>query len=508
MIVQELVATLGFEAKHGQFANVFALLDHVKDYFEKVLAVIEGGFDKAFEAINQTAESANMFSREAAKFGVGTQALQELAYAANMGDVSVESLLHGLKLMSKAAHEAGQGNAEALSALSGVRLRDAAGAIRPVEELISDLSAQFQKMPAGAERTARALTLFGRSGTDMIPFLSMGPEEIARYRVEAEKLGYVINDKVIAASEKWETEGKRLQGALTGVRNAFAADLIEKVSGLFEKLRATIATKGFARAVQFLSRAFGALLDGLGFVVDAFEWFLSNDTRVEVALFAVSSALAGVTLAAMSAGSASIAAGAATIAAWAGAAAPFLLLGGLIALIFDDVYTYLIGGKSLLGKFIAEIDKVNPNDNALVQLFKSLASLVFDVTDPAKWKRFRDTLVSTFVELAAKLKAAFPPLVWQIATAGAEFAGHQAAGGAALAERIFAKSEEAQTVGTRNNVERASTGAVTFNNPVTVNVPPGSDAHEIANLVSRRVREENLTMLREAGAATSGAYVK
>lgn len=54
-----------------------------------------------------------------------------------------------------------------------------------------------------------------------------------------------------------------------------------------------------------------------------------------------------------------IAAAASTAAAWIGAAAPFLLIGGLIAgllLALDDVRVYMAGGDSLFGRWKAKID--------------------------------------------------------------------------------------------------------------------------------------------------------
>ena len=495
MIVQELIATLGIEAEHGQFANVFALLDHVKEALEMVIGPFEKAFEKAWEAIEETAESATKFNREADKFGISAQSLQELAYAANMGDVGIDTLTNGMKFLSKSAVAAGEGGAEAMKAFAGIKTRDANGNLLQMEDLLENVAEKFATLPAGPEKTARAMAIFGRAGTDMLPFLNMGKEKIAEFRQEAERLGLVISEDMIKASERWEEESKRFSASLTGLRNAFAAPTIELVAELYERLSKVLATKGMARIVQFLSRAFYAVVDALNLAVDGLGWFLSNDTRVEFALFVVTSALVGMALAAGSAASSMIAAAASTIAAWVAAAAPFLLIGALIALIVDDLYTYFVGGDSLLGRFLDDIGKVNPEDHPLVQLFKRAADLVFDITDPAKWKRMGDAIRLMFADLAKAARDALPPAVWEVMVKGGRMMNNVMK---PIADKVISTAQAATGMGdVPSNVNPIQRQHVLIQSPITITVPPGTDAHGVAQATRKAVHEVLTTVLTE-----------
>lgn len=85
-------------------------------------------------------------------------------------------------------------SASAMAQKLGVDFLDAAGQVKPMSEILPGLADQFKAMPDGAEKTALAAQLFGRSGAQMIPFLNKGSAGIADLTAKAKDMGLIIDD--------------------------------------------------------------------------------------------------------------------------------------------------------------------------------------------------------------------------------------------------------------------------------------------------------------------------
>jgi hypothetical protein len=84
-------------------------------------------------------------------------------------------------------------------------------------------------MEDGAEKTARAMELFGRSGATLIPLLNQGADGIAEMRQEAHDLGLVISDETARAAEALNDDLTRLKGSALGLARGIASELIPRM---------------------------------------------------------------------------------------------------------------------------------------------------------------------------------------------------------------------------------------------------------------------------------------
>ena len=201
IVVEEIAALIGAKIDEGEFADVFALFDHVADYASKVVGLIEEGISKGFETIDKVAESGDYLGDLAARYGESAAAIQELGYVATLSGSSTDELTGSLKFLAKAASDAADGGKEAIKAFGGVKLKDAQGQIRPLEDLIMDLSDSFNSLPDDANKAARAMTLFGRDGAKLVQMLNRGSDGIAALRAEAVRSGAVLSEAAFAAAE-------------------------------------------------------------------------------------------------------------------------------------------------------------------------------------------------------------------------------------------------------------------------------------------------------------------
>ncbi len=133
------------------------------------------------------------------KTGLSTSAIQELGFAAKMTGVSAEGMNQGLMRLSRTMANAQQGSAQAEEAFKSVGLSAEQLADMPLDQVLGKVADAFARSEDGATKSAIAMQLFGKSGTDMIPLLDKGSAGIEELRAKAQELGIVMgNDDVEA----------------------------------------------------------------------------------------------------------------------------------------------------------------------------------------------------------------------------------------------------------------------------------------------------------------------
>jgi hypothetical protein len=150
-----------------------------------------------------------------ARTGVAQGALIGLRNAAALSDVENEKLQAGLTRLNVAMVDAADGNAAAEAKFKrlGISVKNAAGEVRPTDQVFKDLGDRFKDMPNGAEKAAAAVSIFGKAGADLIPLLNGGREAMEAFNFE-------LSDEFAARSELFndtltilgfKTEGFKLQ---------------------------------------------------------------------------------------------------------------------------------------------------------------------------------------------------------------------------------------------------------------------------------------------------------
>lgn len=112
----------------------------------------------------------------------------------------------------------------------GFSMMDANGTMKDTHHLLMDISDKFKGMPDGIEKNALAMKLFGKSGTDMIPFLNKGSEGIADLEKEASKFGLVIGQDSVDAMTKNKLAHRQMHAAWEGMQVMIGEKLMPIVS--------------------------------------------------------------------------------------------------------------------------------------------------------------------------------------------------------------------------------------------------------------------------------------
>lgn len=307
--------------------------------------------------------------------GTSTEELQILGFAAERTGGSLEDIGTGLKFLSKnliAAAEGGKKQEDAFVSL-GLSVRTAGGEMKTAGVLILEVADKFAEMRDGAEKTALAIKLFGRSGIEMIPVLNLGRAGIEESGEALKKLNGLMGEDAIVASHKLHEAQVDLEHAFEGVSLTIGSVLLPAMTDMILAITPLIAQ--FSHWVQAhpelirLAGALAASLIGTGGVLVAVS-------AVTLALPALTTGLG-------------LLGGAATLAT-----------GGLYALAIALAYTF----REELGAMLSSIKAfVHDGLAYLVGKIGDMMGALAPVSD--SFGRLRDSLKTTQFALEESAKA-------------------------------------------------------------------------------------------------------
>lgn len=214
-------------------------------------------------ATRQALNTADEMVKTAAKVGVAVGELSRLKHAADLSGVSMDGLSTGLRKLSQnmaATAEGAGGQAGRAFQKLGISVTDAGGQLRDASSVLDDVAARFGAMPDGVNKTATAIALFGRSGTDLIPMLNGGAEGLAAMKAEADALGIVIDEQTGRAAERFNDNLTRLGKVQEGIATQLAARLAPALASVSDMLVKT-ATDG--RLMDQVGKVLDVTLRGL-----------------------------------------------------------------------------------------------------------------------------------------------------------------------------------------------------------------------------------------------------
>ena len=241
--------------------------------------LIGSGVSQLANAFTDAARSAVSYAKSVAnavdatqdlanRTGIGVEALQSLQVAAKLGGVDdVSAAFDKLTIAIGKAGESGDTGAFDRLGLNFEQLRS----MSP-EEQFRAIAAAISALPGEAERAAAAVAIFGKSGAQLVPFLS----NLGAIEERARNLGIVLSEQQV--------------GNIAGMNDAL--DLVSKTfDGIIGQVTANLAPAITAIAEQFLSfvESFngtggtgladaitGALFDGAEQLASVFDSFASQ----------------------------------------------------------------------------------------------------------------------------------------------------------------------------------------------------------------------------------------
>lgn len=189
---------------------------------------------------------------------------------------------------------------------------DASGVNKDFSSILMEVADKFKAMPSGAEKTALALDLFGRSGAGMIKVLDQGSEGITKLSAEADKLGLTLTGDNIETINNYVKAQKELADSTSAISlavGALTAPLLTEMNVQMNNvIMSLIGTDGPLKDITVGFLAFGGpvlgatsavigLVANLATAAPAFKAFAAMiGTPIIMPAIAVAAALAAIAL--------------------------------------------------------------------------------------------------------------------------------------------------------------------------------------------------------------------
>jgi hypothetical protein len=239
----------GGQMVKGYSAKVEGYLRTHAASFRRLAQVAVVAVAAAGAAISKLVKDAIIYGEQMNKLslatGIGAEAMGKLGYAAEQEHGSLEGLAKSLPILAKYSAYAAQGMETYKREFDkmGVSVTDASGKLRNIEDIFLDMSDFFATSPqTDTEKLAIAMTLLGRRGMELIPFMKLGKAEMQKLGEEAVRLGIVLSDEDAAAMKQFGDSLVTVKGAVRGVGISIAKDMIPDLKAIADWVSENLPT--------------------------------------------------------------------------------------------------------------------------------------------------------------------------------------------------------------------------------------------------------------------------
>lgn len=365
--LDELLVGLGFEYDPSDLADFEKDLAKTKEHIKSIVKYASAAAAAITAMVVSSTRASDEQGRLSKEIGENVENIDALSYAARKAGDSSDSMVSSLRNLSLRAGEAfrGVGSGVEVFGLLGVSVTDAEGKIKPVSNLILEISDRFK----GLDK-AKQIELADKLGIrDSIRLLQEGPESIRKLIEEAKILGVTTNEDAAISKEfsnsltdLWQII-KQVTRTITRQLAPIMADINKRFIEWWKTNRQLIESK-IPKWIDDVSKAIKILT----IVISAFMAVqLVSHIITLIKLFK------GLSFAALAA-NAAVFLIPATIAT---AIAAF-------ALLIEDAKTFFEGGKSFIGDMIEKFPKWGNQIRAIASIFKYIYDTITRIMNSFK----------------------------------------------------------------------------------------------------------------------------
>ncbi|MCF8504788.1 MAG: hypothetical protein K9G59_07725 [Caulobacter sp.] len=266
----------GLIGRIGTLTGKLAKVSAIGGAVAGTVAVAAGlGLAKAsWSMVKEAADAGDAAYNSAQKVGLTVQSYQRLAAAAKIANLESGEFNVGLRTLASNAVSAAEGSKEDAKAFAalGIKLKGANGKVLETDQLLAAIADRFATMPDGPLKTATAMRLLGRSGTEMIPLLNMGGAAIRKAGDEAERLGVVLSDDAAKAGDDFNDNLDRMKYSVLGLKIGIGAALLPTLNRAVVAITEWIA----AHRVDVISKV-SAVVSQLSVSLAKVDWIAFAD---------------------------------------------------------------------------------------------------------------------------------------------------------------------------------------------------------------------------------------
>lgn len=262
--------TVDFNANTAKFTEGVDKSIRSLDKFKSEAAAAGKALGAAFAAVTaataylvkQSIDSADAMSKMSQSTGIAIDKLSGLAYAGKLSGVEVEALGAAMVKLTKGMADASVGTGEALRGYEalGIKVKDASGNLKNADVVLGEVATKFAGMKDGANKTALAVAIFGKSGAAMVPMLNEGAAGLAEMHKEAERLGVILDKETGQAAVRFNDNLTALKTSASALGFSLAKDLLGPMTDITNAMRKAANDSGVLMAAWVGLGGVGAAL--------------------------------------------------------------------------------------------------------------------------------------------------------------------------------------------------------------------------------------------------------
>jgi hypothetical protein len=262
---------LGYAAKKTQQDVSTLKTIELSRVFVSAIQSVAGSFTSFVAGAASAVAAVDDLSK---RTGVSAQTLQAYQFAAEQSGVSVETFGKGIQKLGINLGEAQTGNKSAIKSFADLGLSVEELTRLSPEQAFEKVAAAISQLPNAAQQAAAAVSLFGKSGAELVPVFQEGAGYLAEMRAEAERLRLVLSKEQTQALANLDDSISKVSASFKSLQARIVAELapsLVRASEAAAKFFAEISVEDLVlraqSAVQQLADAFAALSPVLEFVV-------------------------------------------------------------------------------------------------------------------------------------------------------------------------------------------------------------------------------------------------
>jgi methyl-accepting chemotaxis protein len=215
-------------------------------------------------------------AKASSRLGMTVNELQSLQFAAGQTGASAEELEKGLTRFNRSISEASTGIGTGLRSFKalGIEVTDAAGNLRPTNELLNLTADRLAKIKDPADRVRIAFDLFGRSGVNLINTLQGGSGEMNKLREQFNKFTVELTEENAKATEDANDRFAKIGETFGSIGRKITSVLLPKLADLAE-----FFTKWLLIAI---ANSISAFRDFVNFFIDGYNKIAENVSFMDV----------------------------------------------------------------------------------------------------------------------------------------------------------------------------------------------------------------------------------
>lgn len=245
-----------------------------------------GGF---VALIKQSLDAGDAIQKLAQKTGASTEFLSRMDYAAKLSGSSLQGVAKAVQMAQRAAVEAADGTKQYADAFEKLGIDAATFKELDAETQFLTLTEAMGKLTNASDRTAAAMDIMGRSGTEMLQVMAGGRQGLEGMWKEADKLGLTLDrvaaDEMAAANDALTRISETLRGLGLTLATTFAGP-IEQLAGWVQS-----AIGWLDSLTDAIGRVYFAFAELFGFVQGSRTVFGRQTVGQSVTQFANSAGL-------------------------------------------------------------------------------------------------------------------------------------------------------------------------------------------------------------------------